>query len=241
MPKGKFWGIGVGPGDPELLTIKAKRVLEEIDILFIPRSHSEKRSLAFSIVRQLIDKEWDTVDLLLPMTRDQEELTRHWREAAQQVVAKLGEGKDAAFITLGDPTLYSTFTYLLKEVRELDPDVEVEIIPGISSVNAISAWIQQPLVENQESLLILPAEEKLDQLGSHLENCENIMVMKAGRYIGQINGLLESQPAPRQAFLVSRCGFADGTYTEDLKSQEGLEADYLSSIFIKKKTKGAGR
>lgn len=241
MPYGKFWGIGVGPGDPELLTIKAKRVLEEIDILFIPRSRSEKRSLAFSIVGQLLDKDWRTVDLLLPMTRDREELARHWQNAAALVLDTLAEGQDAAFITLGDPTLYSTFTYLLQEVKKLAPDLEVEIIPGVSSVTAISAWIKQALVENQESLLIMPAEEKFDRMGDYLKICENIMVMKAGRHIERIHTLLQAQAIPYQVFLASRCGFAEGMYTQDLASLHGQDIDYLSSILIKQNPEGEDR
>lgn len=241
MALGKLWGIGVGPGDPELLTLKAKRVLESIDILFIPRSQSEKRSLAFSIIKKAVNREWQTVDLILPMTRDQQELADHWRRAAQTVVEVLEGVRDAAFITLGDPTLYSTFTYLLKEVLKIAPQVDVDIIPGITSVTAVSAWIKEPLVENQESLLIIPAEEKFHRLEGYLQEFDNIMVMKAGRYASLINGLLETKPGGHQAFLASRCGFEDGSYTTDLSSLQGREIDYLSSILIKKKPKGEGR
>ena len=238
MPYGKFWGIGVGPGDPELLTLKAKRILEEIDFLFIPRSHSEKRSLAFSIISELIDKDWQTIDLILPMTRDKEELRKHWQAAAAKVIETLQNGQDAAFITLGDPTLFSTFTYLLNEVQKLVPDLEVEIIPGISSVTSISAWIKEPLVEGEESLLIIPAEEKFANLASYLPHFDNIMIMKAGRYIERIHNLLEAQPNRSQVFLASRCGFADGYFTSDLKSVQGQEIDYLSSVLIKKNSRG---
>ena len=238
MPYGKFWGIGVGPGDPELLTLKAKRILEEIDFLFIPRSHSEKRSLAFSIISELIDKDWQTIDLILPMTRDKEELRKHWQAAAAKVIETLQNGQDAAFITLGDPTLFSTFTYLLNEVQKLVPDLEVEIIPGISSVTSISAWIKEPLVEGEESLLIIPAEEKFANLASYLPHFDNIMIMKAGRYIERIHNLLEAQPNRSQVFLASRCGFADGYFTSDLKSVQGQEFDYLSSVLIKKNSRG---
>jgi precorrin-2/cobalt-factor-2 C20-methyltransferase len=234
MPYGKFYGIGVGPGDPELLTLKAKRVLEEIDVLFIPRSRSEKRSLALSIVSGAISKEWQFIDLILPMTRDKEELHQHWQEAAEQVIATLQNGKDGGFITLGDPTLYSTFTYLLKYVKKIAPEIEVEIIPGISAVTSISAWLQEALVEGEESLLIIPAEEKQEYLESYLEQFDNIMVMKAGRFVERINNVIEVRQGREKAFLASRCGFADGFYTRDLKSLQGQELDYLSSVLIKK-------
>lgn len=241
MPYGKFWGIGVGPGDPELLTLKAKRILEEIDLLFIPRSRSEKRSLAFSIVSGVIEKDWQIIDLILPMTRDKEELREHWQSAAAKVIEVLQKGQDAAFITLGDPTLFSTFTYLFKELQTLVPEIEVEIIPGISSVTSISAWIQEALVEGEESLLIIPAEEKHQYLESYLDNFENIMIMKAGRYIEHIHNVLEAQPSRRKVFLASRCGFADGYFTSDLESVRGQDIDYLSSVLIKKTSRGEGQ
>jgi precorrin-2/cobalt-factor-2 C20-methyltransferase len=241
MPYGKFWGIGVGPGDPELLTLKAKRILEEVDLLFIPRSRSEKRSLAFSIVSGVIEKDWQIIDLILPMTRDKEELRQHWQAAAAKVIEVLQKGQDAAFITLGDPTLFSTFPYLFKEVQKMAPEIEVEIIPGISSVTSISAWIKEALVEGEESLLIIPAEEKHQHLESYLEHFENIMIMKAGRYIEYIHDVLEGQPSRSKVFLASRCGFAEGYFTSDLESVQGQDIDYLSSILIKKNSRGEGQ
>lgn len=241
MNYGKLWGIGVGPGDPELLTLKAKRVLEQLDILLVPHSRLETRSLALSIIRDSLDKDWQTIDLVLPMTRERTELRQHWRQAALTVKETLAGGQDAAFITLGDPTLYSTFTYLLKEVRGLVPGLETEIIPGVSSVTAITAWLQQPLVENQESLLIMPAQEKFTYLENHLQEFDNVMIMKAGRYAGRISELLDRQPARYQAFLASRCGFADELFTDDLSSLQGQDIDYLSSVLIKKISEGETR
>lgn len=241
MNYGKLWGIGVGPGDPELLTLKAKRVLEQLDILLVPHSRLETRSLALSIIRDSLDKDWQTIDLVLPMTRERTELRQHWRQAALTVKETLAGGQDAAFITLGDPTLYSTFTYLLKEVRGLVPGLETEIIPGVSSVTAITAWLQQPLAENQESLLIMPAQEKFTYLENHLQEFDNVMIMKAGRYTGRISELLDRQPARYQAFLASRCGFADELFTDDLSSLQGQDIDYLSSVLIKKISEGETR
>lgn len=241
MNYGKLWGIGVGPGDPELLTLKAKRVLEQLDILLVPHSRLETRSLALSIIRDSLDKDWQTIELVLPMTRERTELQQHWRQAALTVKETLAGGQDAAFITLGDPTLYSTFTYLLKEVRGLVPGLETEIIPGVSSVTAITAWLQQPLAENQESLLIMPAQEKFTYLENHLQEFDNVMIMKAGRYTGRISELLDRQPARYQAFLASRCGFADELFTDDLSSLQGQDIDYLSSVLIKKISEGETR
>jgi len=231
---GKFYGIGVGPGDPELLTLKAKRVLEEIDVLLVPKSKMEKRSLALSIVSGLINKEWECVELLLPMTTDREQLKTHWGKAAQQAAKVLSKGKDTGFITLGDPTIYSTFTYLLKHVKKLLPEAPVEIIPGISSINSIAAWIQQPLAEGEESLIIVPALEDKETLEKIIDRFDNIVLLKAGSQTGKVVDILEDRDMLGKGFFASRYGFKDGFYTRDLNSLRDKKFDYLSTMVIKK-------
>jgi len=231
---GKFYGIGVGPGDPELLTLKAKRILEEIDVLLVPKSGKEKRSLALSIVSSVITRKWECVELLLPMTKEPEELQKHWEQAAHQVINVVKMGKDAAFITLGDPTLYSTFTYLLKYVKELEPEVQVEIVPGISSVNSISAWIQQPLAEGEESLVIVPALKETETLEALIEQFDNVALLKVGNQAAKVAGMLSQKEHNRVAVLASRCGFMDGFYTDDLSALCDKDLDYLSTVIIKK-------
>lgn len=235
MTLGKFYGIGVGPGDPELLTLKAKRVLGEIDVLLIPKSKKEKRSLALYIASELVNKECETVDLILPMITDQEDLKRHWKRAAVQVVEVMKQGKNTAFITLGDPTIYSTFTYLLKYVKQLCSEAEIEIIPGISSINSISAWIGQPLAEGEESLIIIPALNDKDKLEKIIDEFDNIVLLKAGNQADKVIGILEEKGMLDKAFYASRCGFPDGFYTNDLTELRNKKFDYLSTMIIKKK------
>ncbi len=235
MSWGKFYGIGVGPGDPELLTLKAKRILEQTELLFVPKSRLEKRSVALSIVGQAIDKQWRTVDLLMPMIDDEKLLNQHWREAAQAIMQHLSKGIDGAFITLGDPTLYSTFTYLLKQLKELAPEIKVEIVPGISAVNAISATLQQPLAEGEENLIIIPALQDQETLAGLTEQFDNIVLMKAGRQIDKICAVLEDRGQDKQACLVSRCGFEDVSVHHDVFALTGQKLDYLSTVIIKKK------
>ena len=235
MSLGKFYGIGVGPGDPELLTLKAKRILGEINVLLIPKSKKEKRSLALSIASDLVNNNCTTVELILPMTTDQEELKRHWQQAAEQVMEVLSQGKDTAFITLGDPTIYSTFTYLLKYVKKLAPKVEVEIIPGISSINSISAWIGQPLAEGEESLVIVPALNDKQSLDKIITEFDNIVLLKAGNQVDKVIDILEERGILDKAFYASRYGFPDGFYTNELKELRNKKFDYLSTMIIKKK------
>lgn len=235
MATGKFYGIGVGPGDPELLTLKAQRVLGEIDVLLVPISKKEKRSLALEIASGLINENCEQIELLLPMITDQEELKRHWKEAAKQIVEVLREGKSTAFITLGDPTIYSTFTYLLKYVRLLAPEADIEIVPGISAINSISAWIKQPLVEGEESLVIVPALNDKESLEKIIDQFDNVVLLKAGRQANKVIDILEERGISDKGFYASRYGFEDGFYTNNLEELRDKKFDYLSTMIIKKK------
>jgi precorrin-2/cobalt-factor-2 C20-methyltransferase len=236
MSFAKLYAVGIGPGDPELLTIKAQRVLESVDVLFIPKSSEDKRSLAYSIVNQVVKKNWECIELLLPMTRDRQALEEHWRQAAQMVLTKLAAGREAAYITLGDPGLYSTLGYLMDHLRQLAPQLEVEIIPGVSSINAISAWAQEPLARGDENLLILSALPSANQFLSAVEQFDNIIVLKAGNKPGTILDILKAGNFSGSIYLASRCGFADGFISRDLAELSGHDLDYLSTVFIRSKS-----
>jgi len=230
---GKIYGIGVGPGDPELLTIKARRILKEVPLLLVPRSRRDKDSLALSIVEEFLREDLERVDLLLPMTRDRDELKKHWERAARQVLEKLQKGKDGAFITLGDPATYSTFPYLQRHLWELDREVEVEMIPGVSAINDMASRVGCPLAEGEESLAITTPPKTPGDLEEILDRFENLVIMKAGRSTGEITSLLESKGLEGRAFFASRIGFADGFYTRDLSELKDKTFDYLSTFIIK--------
>lgn len=235
MAYGKLYGIGVGPGDPELLTIKARRVLEEVDCLFVPKSDPQKRSLALSIVSQQVNKEWQIIEMLLPMIKDREKLSQYWQEAAIQAVQVLAKGSSGAFITLGDPGLYSTFSYFMKHLRLIAPQIEIEIIPGVSAINLVAGRLQQALVEGEESLLIAPAFMVQESLPDYLERFQNILLLKAGRQVKSVADMLSHTPVAIDAYIASRCGFDDEFWSDDLKSGADREWDYLTSILIKRK------
>lgn len=235
MTAGKFYGIGVGPGDPELLTIKARRILSEVNILCVPKSAHEKDSLALSIVSRAIKRKWKVMELLLPMTRDQNELENHQMEASRKIYRELTSGQDVAFITLGDPTLYSTFTYLLKYLREINPGVEVEIIPGISAINAISGWMQVPLAEGDEKLAVVSALQPEEELIKVLNDFENVMILKAGKQLDKIIKVLDETGLGQKAAFACRYGFEDGFFTSNIDGLRGTRQDYLSAMLVKRK------
>ena len=231
---GKIYGIGVGPGDPELLTLKAHKILEKVDVVCFPVSQLDKPSIALDIVSQAIDRQWEVLQLHLPMTSDIHILEEHWTKGAREVGEVLVQGKDAAFITLGDPSFYSTYIYLIRKLREKFPQLEVEVIPGISAPNMLAAQGQVPLVESEERLVIIPGINDLQEIREALDNYENIMFLKIGRTFPEVLEILKEKGLENNAIFGSRCGFADGYVTQDLEWIKDQPRDYLSSMLVKK-------
>lgn len=139
--KGKLFGLGVGPGDPELLTIKALRIIKESDVIAVP-GNDIKGSVAYQIVKGVYE-ELDNKNLIpvaMPMTKDPKVLEENHKKAADNVERYLKEGKQVAFLTLGDPTVYSTYLYVHKRI--LERGYEAEIVSGITSFCAVAAEIK---------------------------------------------------------------------------------------------------
>ncbi len=147
---GTLYGIGVGPGDPELITLKALKVLQRVPHIFASCSPKNTYSLALDIVRCHLNGA-GIEHLPFPMTKDPEVLQEAWEGNARRVLEVLDTGSDAAFVTLGDPLTYSTFGYLLKTLKRLRPSVRVVTIPGITSYSAAAALTHIPLAEGEES------------------------------------------------------------------------------------------
>ncbi|MCQ6254175.1 precorrin-2 C(20)-methyltransferase [Methanocaldococcus sp.] len=165
----KVYGVGVGVGDKKLLTLKALEVLKKVNKVFIPISKQGKKSIAYEIVKDYI-KDKDIEELLFPMIKDKEKLQKYWNDALKKI---LNEDGEVAIITIGDPTLYSTFSYIWKLLKE--NGVKVEIINGISSIFASASALNIPLVEGDEKLCILPQGKDLEK---YIDEFDTIIVMK---------------------------------------------------------------
>ncbi|WP_027365707.1 precorrin-2 C(20)-methyltransferase [Desulfotruncus alcoholivorax] len=231
---GNFYGIGVGPGDPELLTIKAQKILSDIDVLCVPKSRLEKDSLALSVVKNTVSREYQILELEFPMSRNQQLLEKCWSEAGAHVAAELLSGKNVAFITIGDPTLYSTYGYLLRYIRKNHPEIITSTIPGITSVTACSAFIQEPLVEREEKLAIIPAAYNLEDLRTILDLFDSVVLMKVNKRLPElINFFKEIDHV--EAYYVSRCGYPDEFATNKLEEIGDKDLDYMSLMIVKRR------
>jgi len=232
---GKLYGIGVGPGDPELLTLKAVRVLGGADVVAIPKSKEESDSIALSIVKGSVDlSNKETLELMFPMTKDKEVLRKARKEAAAAICERLKAGKDVACITIGDPMFYSTFSYLIPLLRERVPGVEIEIVPGISSVMASAALTVTPLTEADERLALIPATYEQEKLRDILREFDTVVLMKVNRVFDKVLGLLEELGLKEKAVFIERCGGENQRVVRDLDSLKGEKLDYLSMVIVKK-------
>jgi len=234
---GTLYGIGVGPGDPDLITLKAVRVLQRVPHIFASCSTKNSYSLALNIVRPHLNGA-GIEPLPFPMTRDPQVLKEAWEKNSERVLEVLNSGADAAFITLGDPLTYSTFGYLLKTLKRLNPDVRVVTIPGITSYSAAAARTHIPLTEGEESFVLISGAQGAARLREVVDQSDNIVMLKTYRHFDEIYRALEELDLLDRAVCISRCGLDGETVVENLRDFKGQPLPYLSMIIIKKKGKG---
>ncbi len=231
---GKIYGIGVGPGDPELLTFKAYRILKEVDVLCVPKSKTERDSLALTIVTRAVQRKYEVLELLFPMNHDKEVLKYHWDTASEKMAGLAREGKTLAFITIGDPMFYSTYAYILERVKRKFPDIEIETIPGVTAVAACSSLINEPLTEGDEKLAVIPAAYGISAIKEALQSYDSVVLMKVNRLFDEVAGLLEEMKLLDKAVYISRCGYPDQYYSTDIAGLAGKEKDYMSIMVVRK-------
>jgi len=230
---GKLSGVGVGPGDPELITVKAVRVIKEADIIFTAASSKNTYSLAVEIASPYISPSVEIERLSFPMTKDENATETAWIENAKQIAKALQQGKNAVFLTLGDPITYSTFGYILKKMKYVMPEAEIETIPGITSFHAASARLNRILVEGEESLLVTSGAYGGDTI-RNINGVENVAIVKAYKNIKDINKALEETGIGNRSVAVSKCGRENEEIIKDLKELETRAPDYWTLILASK-------
>lgn len=232
--QGKFYGIGVGPGAPDLLTVRAANILKSVDIVCIPRSSKENESVALKVAGSYITEKTEILEISTPMTRDATVLNSEWENGAAIIAKKLTLGKSVAFITIGDAMLFSTYTYILKKLKGLLPSVYTESVPGITSFSATAAFLNTALAEGSEKLAIIPAIEDPNDLKSILTRFPNAVLMKVAGKFDEIVQVLDELELKSKAVYVSRLGYPDQFMTYDLDSLKNTKRDYLSLILVKR-------
>lgn len=223
---GKAYGVGVGPGDPELMTLKAIRLIKENDIIMVPGTDVRK-SVAFKIAVQAVPEieKKELVPIDLPMLKDREALKKSHRDGAKLIESYLDRGKNVVFLTLGDSTVYCTFTYIQAYLKE--DGYDTELVNGITSFTAAAAALNIPLSEWDEEIHIIPAAHSI--IGS-LELDGNYVLMKSGKRMKEVKDLLIK--SGRKVSCVENCGMQDQKIYRSA-SEIPDESGYFSLIIAK--------
>ncbi|MBI5098399.1 MAG: precorrin-2 C(20)-methyltransferase [Nitrospirae bacterium] len=263
---GKLNVIGVGPGDPELLTLKAVRIIRESQVICVPKGREEGSSLALSIVQKIINlNDKEIIEAYFPMRKTRtstevqkcrsaevktsddvtsglpdfrssalsSDLDAKWNQTAETILNKLKAGRNVAFLTLGDPSFYSTFYYLYNKLVALHPDLNIEIIPGVSSINASAARAKISLGLGDDGIAILPANY-MNNLKSTLEAFDTVVLMKVHKAFDQIVDLLQEMNLINKAACISQAGMEDEKIFKNIKDVKQEDLSYFSMVIVRK-------
>ena len=226
--KATFYGVGVGPGDPELLTMKAVRIIKECDILAVPgrtKEDSVAYGIALAAVPGIVQKE--TICIHMPMTKDEKKLKESHENGAAQIIRLLEQGRSVAFLTLGDPTIYSTYLYLQKYVQEAG--YETQIVSGIASFLAAGAALNTGLLEKDQQLHVIPSSYEIEKA---LQLTGTKVLMKAGKKMPLVKEAVARMDA--DVYLVENCGMAGERICQGA-DEIPEDAGYYSLIIVKEK------
>lgn len=235
-PIGTFWGVGVGPGDPELMTLKAARILALVDWIFCPAESTQGASFAARIVSPLGLAAEKFRPVSLCMSRQRGAAQEAYRGAAETIVIQLRQGRSAAWITEGDPLFYSTFPYIAEEVRRLCPQARIDIVPGVSSVQAAAARAGIPLARREEALAVLPAAYGLERLPLLLDSCATVALLKFHSALDSLLDRLADVPQSMQTFYLEKVGTEEELLTTDLHSLRGQKLPYFSLVLLRRRS-----
>jgi precorrin-2/cobalt-factor-2 C20-methyltransferase len=233
-------GIGVGPGDPDLLTVKAVKAIQNADIIMCPASKEDRPSIAFSVVSSLIDKSknQEIVKLIFPMTKDKDVLEATWKKNAKIMAEKVLSGKNIVYLTVGDPYLYSTWIYMYKDLKENHPDMEISVIPGIVSMFTFASKVGVSIAEGAEKVAIIPSCYDLTSVKEIAKHSETMVFLKDGRYFDKVIDVLKESGFPDDSIFA--IGQDLGTDHEIIRkmtlgvNDKSLTTKYFSILVVKR-------
>ena len=230
---GNFYGIGLGPGDPELITLKALHTIQRADCIFVPKSDSKEDSLALEIVKDYV-KGKKIIEQIYPMTKDKETLNTAWLKAAEEIHNEVKKGYDVVYLTLGDSMTFSTYIYLLRHLNTMLPEKAIHTIPGITSYNAAACAANFPLLTGDEKLAVIPIPKDIAELRPILEYFDTVVMMKVAKKLDEVIQLLEDMKLSRNALFASYIGQKDAYLTCDIVSLKGSGRGYMSVLIVKR-------
>jgi len=234
MTIGTLYGLGVGPGDPELITVKAFRKLQECPVIAYPKKLKGSKSYAHRIVEVYINPaEKNMLGLVFPMTKDEETLTREWAKSVEAIYTYLAQGQDVAFVTEGDPMLFSTFIHLMNLMKDTHPEVQIETVAGISSFNGSANRLGIPLADGDDHVAMIPATEDMDEMRKVLEAHDAVVFIKVAKVLEDMLDLLEDMDLLYGTHVVTKVT-SDEEVIWNVDELRGAELNYLSCMVVRK-------
>ena len=234
-------GIGVGPGDPDLLTVKAVKAIQNADTIMCPASAEDRPSIALSVVDSLIDKSknQEIVKLIFPMTKDKDVLESHWKVNSKIMAEKVLSGKNVVYLTVGDPYLYSTWIYMHREISQNHPEMKITVIPGIVSMFTFASKVGISIAEGAEKVAIIPSCYDLSSVKEIAKNSEVLVFLKDGRYFDQVIELVRESGFPDDSiFAIGQDLGTDKEIIRKLRlgdvNDDTLTTKYFSILVIKR-------
>jgi precorrin-2/cobalt-factor-2 C20-methyltransferase len=230
---GTLYGISVGPGDPELMTLKGLRILKQSPVVAFPAGVRGKPGMAQQIIAQWLGTHQVQLALTFPYVQDMVTLTQAWQIAAEQVWQHLQLGQNVAFVCEGDVSFYSTFTYLAQTLQQLHPESIVEAVPGVCSPMAVASVLKMPLTVRQERLVVLPALYNVGELETILDWADVVVLMKVSSVYSEVWNILQRRQLLEQAFVVERATLPEQRIYDDLRDRPTLKLTYFSLLIVK--------
>ncbi|MCP1144448.1 precorrin-2 C(20)-methyltransferase [Lysinibacillus endophyticus] len=234
MTLGTLYGLGVGPGDPELITVKAFRKLQECPVIAYPKKLKGSKSYAHRIVEVYINpSEKNMLGLVFPMTKDEKTLNVEWAKSVEAIYKYLEQGQDVAFVTEGDPMLFSTFIHLMKLMKEMHPEVQIETVAGISSFNGSANRLGIALADGDDHVAMVPATEDMEEMRRVLETHDAVVFIKVAKVLDNLLDLLEEMNLLYGTHVVTKVT-SDEEIIWNVDELRGAELNYLSCMVVRK-------
>ncbi|AFZ14779.1 precorrin-2 C20-methyltransferase [Crinalium epipsammum PCC 9333] len=232
MQTGKLYGIGVGPGDPELITFKGLKILQGVSVVAFPAGINGKPGMAQQIVDRWLVPDQVQLSLHFPYVHDTTELAQAWQASAGQVWEYLKLGQDVAFVAEGDISFYSTFTYLAQTLQELYPEAVVEAVPGICSPLAAVAALGVPLTIRDQRLVVLPALYTVGELEAVLDWADVVVLMKVSSVYEDVWKVLQQYNLLERSWIVERATLPEQVIYAGLSDRPNLKLPYFSLLIV---------
>lgn len=237
---GTLYGISIGPGDPELITLKGLRILKQVPVVAFPAGVRGNLGMAQQIVDEWLGSHQVQLSLSFPYVQDQDILTQAWKSAAEQVWQYLHMGQDVGFVCEGDISFYSTFTYLAQVLQQLHPESVVQAIPGVCSPMAAASAIGMPLTVREQRLVVLPALYNVKELESVLDWADVVVLLKVSSVYPEVWKILHQRHLLEYSYVVERVTLPEQVIYQDLRDRPDIKLPYFSLLIVQVSEKKRG-